>query len=118
MNRREYREYEQRVAEFFEREGLTNLTSSPYKCPDCDVPFECNQCPQCGKDGGQFPVEAYPSRHPCDCCGDPTYGNRLDANEYSEKFDEAREYVICEDCDYYAEYGHLDDQTMAQLDDK
>jgi len=89
MTREEYTSYEKRVAAFFEREGITNL-STDYE-----------------KNG-----EAYFSWRPCDCCGTPLGGNRKHATGYNPTTKEIYEYEVCQDCIYYAEYGQLDDMTM------
>lgn len=92
MNKQEYAEYEARVAEFFSH-GLANLSTKS----DCHEPFF--------------------SWHPCQCCGTHLGGNRYECDGYNEKTKEVEEYDnICEDCVYYAEYGQLDDTTMANLE--
>ena len=93
------------VFAFMEREGLNNLSCYPYKCPDCNVQFQCNACECCGKDGGEFPVEPYFSWRPCIACGDIA-GDRYDCNGYSDRDGCVKEYEGgCEACVYRANYG-------------
>jgi hypothetical protein len=95
MNKQEYAEYEASVAEFFESEGLANLS----------IISEENS-------------EPYFSWIPCDCCGRPEGGDRYDANGYNPTTKEVQDgYAICTDCMYYAEYGRLDDMTMYGIED-
>jgi hypothetical protein len=91
MTTREYAEYQAAVAAFMESEGLANLS----RTAECDEDFF--------------------SWRSCDCCGTNLGGSRIDANGYNPTTREVQEYVICTDCEYYAEYGQLDDQTMADL---
>jgi hypothetical protein len=108
--------HERRFREFMEREGLNNLSASRYKCPDCDEPFVCSACPQCGKDGGEFPVEPYFSWSPCVVCGCLEGGDRYDGNGWSERDQCVKEYEgVCGDCVFYAECGRLDDGTMDRM---
>lgn len=92
MTRAEYADYEATVAEFFKANGIENLSRTE----------ECE--------------EAYVSSHTCECCGDSQQGMRLDASGYNRERDEILSFVICEDCEYFAEYGRLDDTTMDELD--
>jgi hypothetical protein len=117
MTRQDYAEYQSNVAAFMEREGIRHLSTSHLNCLDCEVAFDGGTCPQCKKDAGSFAIETYPSRQPCDCCGDNEYGERYDAHSYCESTKEIKTYVICPDCEYYVEYGQLDDTTMAELED-
>ena len=91
MNKQEYAEYEEAVSDFFEREGIQNLSAK-------------------SDDNGT--IEPYFSWSSCDCCNTGLGGNRYDADAYNPTTKEIQEYRICEDCMYYAEYGRLDDQTM------
>lgn len=91
----DYAEYQKRVADFFTREGITNLSAIP------------------DKDGDSHP---YFSWRPCDCCGRPLGGDREDCNGYNPTTKQVQDgYAVCVDCLYYAEYGTLDDQTMLDL---
>jgi len=91
MTRKEYSEYEAAVAEFFANEGVTNLSRM-----DDD--------------------ESFFSWRPCDCCRTYLGGDRIKANGYNPSTKEVQEYTICVDCEYYVEYGQLDDMTMLDMD--
>lgn len=92
MNKAEYKQYERTVDRFFDTEGISNLS----RIADS---------------------EPYFSWQTCDCCGTTLGGNRVDANGYNKKTKEILEYSICEDCEYYAEYGCLNDQTMMEIEE-
>lgn len=114
MNKEEYAKYEKNVKEFFKKEGISNLTMGHIKCPECDVEFEDETCPECGGDYDSF-NESYFSWKNCECCGGLP-GNRVFATGWNDETKEIQEYSVCEDCIYYAEYGHLDDQTMLEVE--
>jgi len=59
--------------------------------------------------------ESYVSSCKCDVCGDRQQGMRLDAVGADIDIYVVNEYVICEDCEYYAEYGRLDDVIMEAI---
>ena len=88
----DYQEYQKAVADFFESEGITNLS-----CHE-----EC---------------EPYFSWHACECCGGTLGGNRHDVSAYHPESKQVLEYSVCEDCVYYAAYGQLDDMTMLGIED-
>lgn len=90
-NRADYAEYEERVREFFAREGIDSLTS---------VGNEDN------------PAQTDFSSRPCEVCRRPLAGTRLLASGYNPTIECVQVYEICTDCEYYAAYGRLDDQTM------
>jgi len=78
MTKAEYTEYQQAVADFFEREGIANLSSTS--------------------------IEPFFSWRPCECCGRPEGGVREEANGYNPTTQQAQTYdCICTDCIYYAE---------------
>lgn len=114
MTRSEYRDYEDAVRDFFEREGIENLTGGHLRCPECDEDWDEEECPN----GHSREVwdEPYFSWRPCDCCDTHLGGNREHATGYNREADEAREYQVCQDCIYYAKYGRLDDTTMASIE--
>jgi hypothetical protein len=120
MTEVEYAEYQRSVAAFFEGEGITNLSSGCYRCPECSehpvMDFDANypKCPNCGF--GAYP-ESFFSWNPCHCCGSSLGGNREHATGYNPTTEEVQEYVVCEDCIYYAEYSRLDDQTMLDIEE-
>ena len=94
MTRKEYQQYEAAVSAFMQAEGINCLSRS-----DSDRE-------------GDFSWRA------CECCGSSLGGTRIDASGYNPQTREIQEYRICTDCEYYAEYGQLDDQTMLDMDDK
>lgn len=99
MNKKEYEEYKQDVADFLEREGLNCLSY------DSDEYEE--GC-----------VEPHFSWSSCDCCGDSLGGNRTDCSGYNPTTKEVQKgYSVCDDCIYYLEYGRLDDLTMLEIEE-
>lgn len=126
MTKKEYREYEQAVADFFEREGIQHLSSGRITCVECGANLHedgcCDEaCPKCGASYDMM-NESHFSWSPCDCCQRPLGGDRYPANGYrppdeGETKGECLEYNICTDCVYYAEYGRLDDTTMMNIED-
>lgn len=98
MTKQEYKEYEEAVALFFQKEGLDCLTTSDSE-----------------EDGA---VEPYFSWRACDVCCRPEGGDRYDCSGYNPTTDEVQTgYSVCADCLYYVEYGCLDDDTMMSLTD-
>ncbi len=91
MTKSEYVDYEQAVDDFFEREGIANLSSTS--------------------------GESFFSWQPCQCCGRPEGGDREEASGYNPTTKEVQTYdCVCIDCIYYAEYGQLDDETMLEIE--
>ena len=115
MTKSEYQDYEKSVEQFFKCEGVRNLSTGLLNCPQCKIPFECGECPQCHQDSGHFPCEPFVSGCPCDCCKTSLAGDRMDAHGYNPTTKQILEYTICTDCEYYAEYGQLDDMTMMEM---
>jgi len=116
MNKADYAAYQEAVKDFFEREGITNLSTGHYRCPECKVEFDdAGNCPQCGADR-ECLNEPYFSRRSCDCCGSQFGGDREFATGYNPTTGEVQEYSICVDCGYYVEYGRLDDMTMLKVE--
>jgi hypothetical protein len=93
----DYTEYEAIVADFFDREGIGNLSGCYGE--------ECEEC------GG----EAHFSWSPCDCCNRDLGGDRYHATGWAPVEQAVQTYRVCADCLYYAEYGVLDDQTMLDI---
>ncbi len=91
MEKWEYKAYQDRFEEFMFLNDLTNLTRINHE------------------------VESYFSSQPCECCGTNLGGNRIDASGYS-RTGVIYEFSICTDCEYYAEYGQLDDMTMNNME--
>ena len=92
MNKQEYKEYQERFEEFMRLNELNNLTRI---------------------DNEQ---EVYFSWRPCECCQTRLGGDRIEASGYS-RTGVIYEFEICTDCEYYAEYGQLDDMTMLEIGD-
>jgi len=96
-NSKWYAEYERRVADFFEKEGLRNLGAQD--------------------DPDSIYGEPYFSSAGCSCCGSYLGGNRTLCAGWNEAEKQAQDgYEVCDDCVYYAEYGRLDDMTMLDMD--
>ncbi len=92
MTRVEYAAYQAAVNEFFEREGIVNLSTIDSE------------------------AEGYFTWSRCECCGGIA-GNRYDCNGYNPTTKEVcGPYSVCTDCVYYAEYGQLDDTTMWEIE--
>jgi len=92
MTKKEYKEYQDKVEDFFKKEGINCLSSKE----DCEASF---------------------SWRSCDCCGESKGGNRVECAAYNPTEKEIFEYEVCEDCFYYCEYGQLDDQTMLEIEE-
>lgn len=92
MTHTEYEQYQERVAAFFKRTGVSNLSCVAECC------------------------EPYFSWRSCECCGSHLGGNRHDANGYIPATGDIWEGSVCDDCIYYAEYGQLDDMTMLEIE--
>ena len=107
MDKQEYQEYEQTVRDFFEREGVENLSM------ECG-PTADHECVICGETVGCDPFFSWVI---CECCQTREGGNRYHATGYNPKTKEAYCYEVCEDCIYYAEYGQLDEMTMMSIED-
>ena len=92
MTKKEYKEYEDRVADFFKREEIEILHGEG---------------------------EGFMSHYGCDCCGNGQYQTLYNASGSNPgiPYDGFHEYQICGDCLYYAEYGQLDDMTMMDMKD-
>lgn len=116
MTRTEFADYEESVREFMAREGIENLTSGHYECPECHLEFEDRSlCPSCEQHKDLFD-EPYFSWNRCDCCDRNEGGDREFATGFNPTTGEVQEYSICEDCAYYAEYGRLNDRTMLEVE--
>jgi hypothetical protein len=118
MNRHEYAEYERAVAEFFERESISNLSSGHLTCPEHGCGAEWDEGDECPNGHGPRELwdEPFFSWRPCECCRRPLGGDRQHATGWNPTTREIQEYDICVDCLYYAEYGRLDDTTMLELE--
>lgn len=91
----DYAEYEERVREFFAREGVNGLSS------------------MVDQHGNTITDEF--SRTPCDVCRRPLAGSRTHVAGFNPKTREITYYEVCPDCEYYTEYGQLDDMTMMDM---
>ncbi len=104
MNKTEYKDYEGKVSAFFEAEGITNLSRV---IPENEEVYgECLTC------NDLISIDESFSSQPCDCCGTTLGGSRIHASGFNFKTQEIQCYHICTDCEYFAEYGQLDDMTM------
>lgn len=90
MTKVEYKEYQERVAEFIGRENIHFYTTTG--------------------------DEAYFSHYPCECCDMPLGGLRTRLTAVYRPTGETLEFTICTDCEYYLEYGRLDDMTMLEME--
>ena len=98
MTRAEYEAYQAAVEAFFEREGLSTLSTG-------SIEHDYNE------DGDPFF-----SWYRCDCCDRPRGGERETCIGYNPTTKEVQgDYALCLDCVYYNEYGQLDDMTMLEL---
>ena len=95
MNKKDFDDFMESFDSFMKKEQLNNL--SRMIDDDNDEPFFSSQ--------------------PCDCCGTTLGGNRIKASGFNAETNEVEEYEICIDCEYFAEYGKLDDQTMMNLEE-
>jgi hypothetical protein len=94
MNSKEYIDYIDRVNEFFKKEGVSNLS-----------PIDINS-------------DGYFSKSPCEVCRRPLAGARVDCNGWNDTTETVQgPYSVCEDCEYYAAYGRLDDLTMLEVEE-
>lgn len=92
----DYRRYVAAFTEFMQREGIANLSRM--------VPLDDTETHE------EF------SWRPCDCCGRKLGGNRVQCHGYNPTSKEVcGPYSVCNDCEYFAEYGQLDDMTMMDL---
>jgi len=83
---KEYAQYKQKVDDFFQTEGIDNLSQITDSDGDC---------------------ESYFSHSACECCKSHLGGDRYDCNGYNTKTKKVYEYSVCTDCVYFAEYGEL-----------
>ena len=121
MTKDQYKKYQDKVEDFFIKEGINNLSAGIQKCPNCYFDFTQDGLPdtvECGcGDTKQSLEEPYFTYRACDCCGRNSNGDRQMASGYNPIMDEVFEYEICQDCLYYSEYGTLDDMTMMDMED-
>ena len=94
MTKKEYQDYEERVAHFLKLEEID--VHSPVYDEDGDI-------------------QPFFSKSNCECCNRPIQGNRetITAGPLRGKH---FEYDICVDCVYYLEHGRLDDMTMLEIE--
>ena len=103
--KQDYQQYELAVQEFFDQEGVTNLSAEVGEDPD-------HECVICGEVVGCDP---YFSHSSCECCNRSLGGDRYHATGWHPGKEKAYCYEVCTDCVYYAEYSRLDDMTMMDL---
>jgi len=91
MTKHEYKQFEDAVRLFFEREGIQQLGS-----PINEDPFFSSNC--------------------CECCRRNLAGSRWTVPAVIKNSDiDDLTYNICDDCLYYINYGVLDDTTMEEM---
>lgn len=118
MNNQEYAEYQETVKNFFEREGINNLSSTAV-CGNCDKNHfkDPNEpCEHCGSEN--INCEPFFSWLSCDCCNSGLGGDKYNCTGYHPETGKIFTYSICADCLHYTEYGQLDDMTMMEIDPK
>ena len=93
--KKKYAEYEERVKDFFEREGIHNLST---------------------KNEDEEGYESYFSWRSCECCENTLGGDRYDCTGYNPESKKVYEYSVCPDCVWYAVYGRLDDESMMDIE--
>jgi hypothetical protein len=110
VNAAEYAAYEEAFAEGMN--GITHFSSG-------SAIRQCRVCVQGEADLESFEGEdtyethSYFSWSRCDICHSGFGGERTDSHGI---YDGALIHLLaCDDCVYYAEYGQLDDQTMAEV---
>lgn len=131
MNKRGYEQYEKTIAEFFEREGIDLLLDKPSEdtcCPECystNIRITLNDfyeisCRDCQHEydptSTEGCIEPYFSWYYCDVCQRPEGGDRYSMIGYSPATEQIQGYSVCVDCNYYVEYGQLDDMTMLDIE--
>jgi hypothetical protein len=92
----DYADFKERFEAFMTREGLQNLTAILTE--------------------DERSGEPYFSSQPCDCCHRQLGGDRRNCNGCTESGEVSPTYSICCDCEYFAEYGRLDDTTMMEIE--
>ena len=101
MTKTEYAEYKATVAEFLRLEGIDSLSQQPID-PDAEEI--------------EYDPDEYFTHRPCDCCGGLA-GMRRDCRGFNPTTGKVQsDYSVCPDCEYYAEYGCLDDTTMMEIE--
>ncbi len=108
MNKTEYKDYKNAFRAFMEKEGINCLSrQTPGDGKDLANCLSCNE---------EIDQEEFFSWRPCDCCGTNLGGNRIHASGFNFKTQKVQCYSICIDCEYYAEYGQLDDMAMMEME--
>lgn len=111
MNAQEYAEYQKAV-----ERGTAGLTFvSTGACPGC---VDCDLSGEPTDHERELASEPFFSWHACDCCGSNLGGNRVPAHGFyhADGADHLVHMDVCEDCDYYLNYGRLDDMTMMEVE--
>lgn len=117
MNKREYAEYQ----EDFKNgtKGFTAWSSGFCSgCQDCLESYDI-----CCKDKAEAMIERNEivdepnfSWQACEICNSHLGGDRYAAHARDEN-NEIIHFEVCTDCQYYMEYGRLDDMTMMNVED-
>lgn len=108
MTKTAYAQYEKDIAR--NTEGLTHLSSGA--CAGCE---ECREDYGYDEEQESWDCEAEPgfAWSSYNVCGSHLGGDRYPVHAIDK--DEIVHLEACDDCVYYLEYGHLDDQTMDNL---
>lgn len=88
---REYEQYQRTVEKFINREQIELLSTTTYN------------------------GEPWFSWRACEMCGSPLGGMRVYLRATHTPTKQDFTYSICNDCEYYVEYGRLDDLTMMEI---
>ena len=109
MDKQEYDDYVESFHAFMEKEEINCLSrQTPEDGEDLANCLSCNE---------EIDHDDHFSWHSCNCCGTTLGGSRIHASGFNPKTQEIQCYSICVDCEYFAEYGQLDDMTMLEIEE-
>jgi len=103
MTKKEYADYENRIAAWSENAQFPSLGYCP-GCEECEKAGHTEEC-----------CEEHFSWRACEVCGSHLGGNRYPVHSVDANGD-ILHWDACTDCVYYLERGQLDDQTMLDMD--
>lgn len=111
MNKAEYLKYQAAVQHGLK--GLTHVSTGACPgCVDCGLPDEPTDQER------ELAEEPNFSRLACDCCGSRLGGDRHPAHGFLTQ--DGAEHLchmqVCSDCEYYLNYGQLDDSAMMEIE--
>lgn len=92
----DYEEFRFRFQEFMSREGIRSFS---------DLTDEAGNT-----------VRDEFSKSPCECCRRPLAGERTNVGAWQSETRQILTFWVCQDCEYFAEYGQLDDTTMMDIE--